>query len=382
MRICSCWPERLGESMDDESKIKVIGRAIKGIGKHDGDDWTMQPHTHSAKLPDVGFEGLKSILDLKPIKLLIEEYETFDARALRAQATYLFREKARIWLFFIALAIGAFSLLPLNNLIGAGATKSATFFQYFAIFLAVILTIDNLWNNHFYAWRSARAKAELARAAFFREVLYAQLPSKTSDRELPLSLQKLEYVRRYHIELQYAYYLGRGTQHIEKEGEKRSWLILAGAMGLLTAIPLLVVGSELLIAQWNWLEVWLGSIPKYFNNLKGFADPSEVWFGKLFLALGTFAAGLEACITKVYRISTDLTNFLVYHGTAQRLAGLYTKHLRRLRGEATVENIDPVIRWFHCCNSLIMDEHKKWQRAQSHHLDRLVDVDELARRVA
>lgn len=364
--------------MDDATKTDLIERAIKGIGTHDGNDWAMQPHTHSAKLPEIGFDGLKAILALQPIKLLIKEYEVFDAKALRAQATYLFREKARIWLFFIALAIGAFSLLPLNDLIWPKATEVATFFQYSAIFLAVILTIDNLWNDHFDAWRTARAKAELARGALFREVLYAQAPSKTADQEVPLALQKLEYVRRYHIELQYAYYLGRGAQHIKKEKEKRGWLILAGAMALLTAIPLLLVGTELFIDQWDWL----GWMPEYFKSLRLLADPSEVWFGKVFLTLGTFAAGLEASITKVYRIGTDLANFLEYHGTAQRLGGLYAKHLRRLRGHAVMEKTDPVIRWFQCCNGLIMDEHKKWQRARSHHLDPLLDIEELARRAA
>jgi hypothetical protein len=94
-------------------------------------------------------------------------------------------------------------------------------------------------GNLLEAWMSARAQAETARLLYFSTL--AQGDDDTSDP--PLGLLKLEYFRRYQLDVQIAYYAGRGEAHRRSADQTlligglavAAGAVAAGAAGVLAA---------------------------------------------------------------------------------------------------------------------------------------------------
>jgi len=364
--------------MTEDKRPELTRRAIEGIGPHRGNDWEIKPQTHRDLLPETGFADLKNILGQAPIKKLMEEYTDFDDKAGRAQTDYKSREKARIWLFFAALAIGALSIIPVERLLGPGVTSFMMAVQFIFVLIAIYLTINNLKNNQFNQWRDARAKAERARCRLFEETLKAEIdPSApdftpTTPDELPVALQKLEYVRRHHIEVQYDYFLGRGNQHLDNDVKRQTNLNLARGLGTVSTLLLVLLA----VAGIHNNLVGLGMA----GEVASFLAPSGAWHDKLFIALGTIAIGLQATLTIDARIDNDVTNASQYHQAARELAALYGDHLHAIRWQAAGDDLMPGLVWFRECNDLIVDEHKKWLEARSSDLEPLARLEELVER--
>ena len=367
--------------MSKDKISSLIDDVIAGIGQHDGSEWKLKDtEKHISMLTKPGFEGLKNILSQTPVKSLLKDYQLKDAAAINHQKQYLRKSKGQIWFFLMALALGAFSLLPLDDLLWAGATKASILLQFFLIIIAALLAISNLVRNHFDQWHDNRADAELSRGQFFRSVINSPVdlsaPGYKADAatEYPLALQKLEFVRRHHIEMQYAYYYGRGNEHLENEKKKRKWVLVASLMAALAALPILVVGVPLIQPYFGVL----GPVADFFLSIDVSGDNGDHLLEKSFLALGTLAAGLKATISNISAITRALASSTEYHQTARRLGMLYSKHLRRLRRQAADNKLEPVRRWFACCNGLMMSEHKKWQAARAAHSAPLMSLEELS----
>ncbi len=369
--------------MDDREKSELIERTVLGIGQHDGSGYELIPNRHIAALPDEGFERLKNILAQPHAAKLGEEYEISDKDALRFQALHIFREHARILLFLAALILGALTLLPLDDIF-IGAMKTVTVLQFLAILIAIGLTINKLLRQPYKAWHRSRAKAELARGNYFKEIVRSTVSHAIKDfnigatSELPLALQKLEFIRRYHIELQYAYYHKRGNEHLENERARKIWIWVAWLMTLLASIPIGIFGVQLLHQYFGWFP----EIGELFSSLRKQWDPSSLWFNQTFLALGTIAVGLEASITNLSRIKQETLYAMKYHNTANELQHLYATRLKAVRWQAVEDREDEIAGWFKECNDLIVSEHRDWQRMENTHLEPLPTVEQLAEKAA
>ncbi|MDH3582248.1 MAG: hypothetical protein OEM91_16700, partial [Hyphomicrobiales bacterium] len=227
------------------------------------------------------------------------------------------------------------------------------------------------------AWQQARNSAELARGSFFHQILEADVSADFAagkpEAVLPLTLQKLEYIRRYHIELQYAYYCGRGRQHAASDKTKQLMLWLSGGLILIAAIPTAHLALQ-------WIGIDLRGLP-FLSNLSDALRFNLVWLGTAFVAINIIAISLQSSIEKTFRINNDAANARRYHETAKRLSRLYRNHLPRLRRQAADDNLQPLRRWFTCCNYIILDEHLQWRREAAAVTDSLEDVNALAQAV-
>lgn len=80
-------------------------------------------------------------------------------------------------------------------------------------------------------WMSKRAAAETKRLEYFTTI--ARLPVPASATGLPMSLLKLEYFRRYQLEVQLAFYTRRAKDHQRESGKllaNSSWAIAEAAL--------------------------------------------------------------------------------------------------------------------------------------------------------
>ncbi|MFM9938765.1 MAG: hypothetical protein ACKVP7_04625 [Hyphomicrobiaceae bacterium] len=88
-----------------------------------------------------------------------------------------------------------------------------TFVNAFLL-VAILIAWRTKPNDHYAGWKSARAKAEAMRRELFCRVLDAKTPGLAPDQAAPLLLLKLEYFRRYQLEVQQAYFEHRRQQHL------------------------------------------------------------------------------------------------------------------------------------------------------------------------
>jgi hypothetical protein len=136
-------------------------------------------------------------------------------------------------------------------------------------------------------WMTARARAETKRLAYFSYIVN----SSVQPLDLELELLKLEYFRRYQLDLQLAYYKTRRSGH--RKSAERTLSISAGAV-LVAAIA---SGAAGVLGTQNSEWAALGS-------------------------LAVFGAALQAFAASRESINQDRRNAERYDNTAQALQGL------------------------------------------------------------
>jgi hypothetical protein len=97
-------------------------------------------------------------------------------------------------------------------------------------------------------WYDARGNAEAHRRQFFLAVLNAEPPTGTPKSEVPLLSQKLEYFRRYQIEVQQSYYndKSRDNQYGAEKADivRLIAFVLAFGLSVFSLVNLLARTSE------------------------------------------------------------------------------------------------------------------------------------------
>src|SRR5262249_42697326 len=148
----------------------------------------------------------------------------------------------------------------------------------------------------FDSWMKARAQAEDARIELFRRVMDAVDPAPGAGArqggELKLLPLKLEYFRRYQLDLQRHYYAGRGQQHEEAAGWTHRWWIVSVMLSGLAGAVAVVAGLQVVIEEWHI------SVPDWLRAVNGTIHPYlPPWVSKAELALGVIASALLSTST-------------------------------------------------------------------------------------
>jgi len=215
--------------------------AIAAIGKDDpGADWVLRPKEHAAALPpEAG--ALARVLQSEDVRTVMERYTDHNRQAVTAQDRYKARSRLAI-----RARLGAIILLPIAQLFTESQTviTIGTVLQYACLGVALLITA---WINTaglFSRWMEARSQAELARLALFDVVMEASQPAR--EGELPLLPLKLDYIRRYQLDVQTRYYKGRGEQHQAAAGQSRRAVWGLNSLGVLAFIALIVFGADFL----------------------------------------------------------------------------------------------------------------------------------------
>jgi hypothetical protein len=308
------------------------------IGKDDpNSDYTLQPEKHADMLlPEAG--AFARILRSDALRAIMARYTMHDARAKQAQAVYKKLSRIAIYARLGAVLVGALFLLPLDTSADAGrsALTIGTALQYVFLGIALIVTAWIGARRSFSRWMEARAEAELARLALFDTVMATS--ETLGDGELPLLPLKLEYLRRYQLDVQTRYYGQRGAEHQAAAGQNQRYVLLLQILGGLAFAAFLAVGAS-----------WIGWLPLPLDGLH-----------YLLLAIGTMVSGLFGTLAAISSMNLDERNAARYLVVHDNLKTLGEESLAWAREAAARGDERTVKEFAKSIERLISSEHQEW----------------------
>ena len=214
---------------------QVIEAAVAAIGEGRPDDFVLAPTTHAAELAGKA-PALAALLRTAKIATLARQYERRDRDAGDAQTRFkkaMFRANAAV------LATGVIgALIMVAGIVEQRFDDAALWPLLLVLGLAALVSgaLASMWlfrvrEGHLVAaWMTERAQAESARLEYFATLVKAETAEPSA---LPLGLLKLEYFRRYQLDVQLAFYDRRGRRH---RSEADRTLALGGFAAALAAV--------------------------------------------------------------------------------------------------------------------------------------------------
>jgi hypothetical protein len=308
------------------------------IGTQSPNDWRLAPHEHADNLERAAPQAasLQRILRTPEIGDIMKRYRDADALALAEQARYRRAGRLAIWSRFAALAAGGVALLPIDRLLTQSLRPYLIVVQAIALMLSLLAALWVTWRGTFSKWMHARGAAEIARVDLFDRILAAPVDGQPGELA-PLRL-KLEYFRRYQLEMQCAFYAGRGAQHAQAAGNTTRWkficlaLVASGAAAVLYALGL-------------------------------FADPSR-WehetAQKVIIAAMTLVSAVLASVSDRSLMDLNERNAARYGTTHQNLAKLRDDYLPAVREAADRGDEAAVLAFVRVVQDQISSEHREW----------------------
>lgn len=196
---------------DSSSRTDAIQHARRVIGSGDAnaEDWRIAPAGHAERYAGDA-PALAARLRSSAIVVVAERFEALDGRAVEAQKTFnTVSSRARSAVFGAGIASAV--LLAGGSLGGVWPDVSRWIILVGAVGAVVLGGAATMWLQQvkqgqlLERWMTARAEAESTRHHFFEKMTE---PAGDVDPNI-----LLEYFRRYQLDVQRAYYGGRGAQH-------------------------------------------------------------------------------------------------------------------------------------------------------------------------
>jgi hypothetical protein len=342
----------------------ITERAVAAIGRDGQDaDWQLRPNEHAEGLPPDA-RALKRVLESEELKRLIAQFREADAAAIKAQANYKKIGSWGLWAATIATIVGAFFLLPaepwLNDL-------TRTVFSVVQLCLLGIAFGMARWlamKKPFNTWMQKRAEAELARVELFNQVVRAGEVVQGDD--IPLLPLKLEYFRRYQLDVQQRYYQRRGKQHEDRSWRNNRLLTLSSGITILV----LVLG---MFSALEFLEAWGLISPDWLVPLPEFLRVPQI--NRIMLAMGVIASAFYGLGISLSLMDLDERNASRYQTTAENLEYLTNTNLAEARKAAAANDSQTVYNFVAKIQALISSEHQEWILLSAR--ERALDPDKL-----
>jgi len=297
----------------------IIGTAEKG-------DHQIRPTRHAEEFESKAPE-FAAILRTSRIDVAARDYEDKDEQATEAKAEFkrIFgRSNLTVLLTSVVivfvLAVGI--LKPGQKLLLVAFGLLSFVGGSIASYYLNVLKQGKLLD----AWMSNRARAEVARLEYFLSV--AKAPSKTAVGNM-LELVKLEYFRRFQLDVQLNFY---GDRSKGNKAEARKAL------------------------QWSSIAVaGAGTVTALAGFASGFIDPrfaAIATLGTLFAALSTYATTRE----DVYHHQRNAESFC---RTEEALIEIY-KRIDDVRTAVLAEGQKPLLDFIDAVHEQLLAEHKQW----------------------
>ena len=329
-------------------------QAATAIGVASGDDYILKPLKHADELTELA-RPLAAALRDSEVRVLAEQYARHDDIAGKAQALYrstLVRANSAV---LAATILGAVMM--------AAQVLVSTCHDGAAVAAPATPLVDRLWSCSFdlrwlkpigltagivaglaaivssmwlfkaregqllERYLSCRAKAEAERGSYF-----AALAAPAPEEDVPLRLLKLEYFRRYQLDVQRDY-IEHASQRHSKAAE-RTLRFGAYAVGL-SAIPVFFAGS-LGISGGHWTA--LGA------------------FSVIGAGIGAFTSAHEA-------MSQNKRNAERYENALEALELLVAK-LDDVREAVAAGSADALKTFVAAVNEQLASEHRQWLEAE------------------
>jgi len=254
------------------NEAEVIERAVAVIGEGREDDYILAPSRQAQQLKDDA-PALARLLSTAKLETYTKQYERHDRAAGEAQVrfkTAMFRANGAV---LVTGVLGA--LIMVTTILGGlwFADLMPTALLVLGVAALISGAAASMWlfrvreGQMLDDWMGERAHAESARLAYFATL--AQLGDSTP--EPSLRLLKLEYFRRYQLDMQIAYYDQRRKQH------RRSADRTLAIGGFAAAIAAVASGSAGIVAFSNTPWASLAALGVVGTALAAYAATREAF---------------------------------------------------------------------------------------------------------
>jgi len=322
-------------------------QAAAAIGAASGDDYILKPLKHADELPEPARPLAEALRDSQ-VRVLAEQYARHDEIAGKAQKLYrstLLRANCAV---FAATILGAFMMaaeILASSCRGAPesmadpTTTCAINLAWLhpvaigaGILAGLAAIVSSMWlfkareGQLLERYLNCRAKAEAERGSYF-SALVAHAPDAAAVR-----LLKLEYFRRYQLEVQRGYFAHASERHAR--AAERTLRFGAYAVGF-SAIPVFFAGS-------------LGMSGGYWTALGALSVIGA--------AIGAFTSAHEA-------MSQNKRNAERYENALEALELLAAK-LDDVREAIAAGSADALKAFVAAVNEQLATEHRQWLEAE------------------
>lgn len=323
--------------------------AVAAIGSDDeATDWRLMPDQHAKALP-IEASPLRRILESPSIGDIVSRFRTADADAVAAQARYKRIGRLGLYAATTATVLGALFLLPVEAFETSQTHSVISLVQISALMTAFIASRWLSVAKTFDLWMKKRAEAEIARVQLFDSVARSQ--ERVNPGEIPLLPLKLEYFRRYQLDVQRRYYRGRGTQHEAAIWRKNKWVSASVALTslsvLIAAAVALRIAAEFGIPLPAWIVDLILRLP--LPQMQ-----------RTILALGIIASSLYGLGVALSLMDLDERNASRFLTSAENLEFLSQTELGEARMAAANGQDSEVLAFIDRVQDQISSEHKEW----------------------
>jgi len=310
----------------------IIQQSIDQIGPHQKGDYKLSPEKHAALFSST--PELAAVLSNSKLIAMAEEYEINSSRAGKAKNKYTkFSNRAR-WFGFLTAGLGA-GVVMASSLSESSVSKETA--DLLVIIFAIGAGVSGLLGSAFLMmikgigvfelFKSSRAKAEQLRIDYF--VTACSVDENTSP---SLALLKLEYMRRYLLEMQKDYYKQRSEELMDKS--TTSFTVIA-ILTAVAGIATLVVGT-----------------------VGGQLEKSAMWI-PIVVAAGLILQALASTLSNKEQAAQHKKMFRSYNNCRAQLNQLSGK-LSEIRQSIANGNVELVEDYLTAVTAPLMEEHKEW----------------------
>ena len=309
---------------------------ISKIGQNEENDYILDLEAHQ-NLYRSSLPKLYDILSSSELSTFASEYQTFDQQAIDAQKLYKTNTKrSRIFTFLTALFS---SLLIVAGGINLDSTLGNEAAKYIVVILSLLGAASSALVTVYLVlirdgklllkWMEKRAMAEEYRLLYFDKV--TQLPEEIQEEEkVEQSLIRLEYFRRFQLNIQRNYYSNRSSQ-LSKRGNQAiinaAWI--AGGVAFLDGLA----------------------------SAFGLVEEDLAWVILGGLALVGTAVG--SMITNRELTEQNQRNALRYDNTRSVLVRLYAR-LDQVREGIQKGKVELLGRFVKAVHEPLSNEHRQW----------------------
>jgi hypothetical protein len=330
--------------------------AIAAIGHNRSDDYKLEPRQHADRLPPPA-AALRRTLQQPAVLATIDGYDTFDHEAVRAQRRYKRLCKSTLLVLAFAALSGLALILPWTDPFDAYLRWGAIAVIYCAMILAFISLRSLDRTNPYKRWHQKRASAEFMRGQLFRSVLASGPEPAAPAGEIALLPLQLEYFRRYHLDVQKAYYSKRAAEHEAATRAANRWRQVGAAI-IVVWVACMLIAMAIPLSE---PQAMLGPVQGVFGMFEwidiAYLD-AILLFGGLCAMIGY---GLALAISS---INNDLRNAGRYKVYAKRVEAFYAR-LPELRALALDPTNAGKVRSFAAeVQDLFDGEHRDWKFMQ------------------
>lgn len=340
-----------------EGETAAIERVRAAFGDPKPNDYLLKPLAHADALA-AQRETLGTLAEALRDQQLREIAATFDEEDARAgwyQRLYRRLAVGAILLMFVPVALGAFPILiEEGTLAGLGEAalgpswsdeRMKNLFlaiQFLALGLSLLFTMLLRVVDPFERWMRARAEAEAKRLDYFDEAFRLDI-EKPADNS-PTLLIKLEYFRRFQLDIQRNYYRSKGLQNKRLAERNNAARMLNASLILFAAAPTAFATYATVFDAADTLNA---------------VGPESVY-----AAIGLFGAAIGNLLFAMSMLDVRRRNAKKFLNSADMLDELYDKPLAAARLAAARSDEAAVQTFVRQIHDEVQAEHKEWLSLQ------------------